>query len=81
MPELLLDAERYKIDVGFWLERFGARKWAKERALHMPERFLAGWCAHLTTIGIEMTPEKWRMVEERLVALLYDGLLLRTDGE
>lgn len=71
--------ERYKVVIPWLLAQFGVRKWAKDRALHMPERFLAGWCAHLTTIGIEMTPEKWRMVEERLVALLYDGLLLRTD--
>lgn len=71
--------ERYKVVIPWLLAQFGVRKWAKDRALHMPERFLASWCTYLTQIGIEMTPEKWRMVEERLVALLYDGLLLRTD--
>lgn len=69
--------ERYKINVPWALKQLGARKWLSERALHMPERYIEGWCVMLSNLtGADITPERWRQVEARLVQLLYDGIVI-----
>lgn len=69
--------ERWKVSWNWILAAGGVRKWASDKVFHMPERYLPGWCELLTSMGIEMTPEQWRIVEARLVEVLYDGLVLR----
>lgn len=72
--------ERYKISIPWALKQMGVRKWLKERALRMPERYIEGWCDLLSrATGVEITPERWRTIERNLAELLYDGVLLRTE--
>lgn len=72
--------ERYRINVPWLLAKLKAREWLAERALHMPERYIAGWCELLSrATGAEITPERWRTIERNLAELLYDGVLLRTE--
>lgn len=73
--------ERYKLSIPWALKQMGVRKWLKERALHMPERYIDGWCVVLSNMtGAEITPARWRQVEERLVDLLYDGVLVKVNA-
>lgn len=66
----------FKVSFPWWLTQGGARKYIADRLLHMPERYLRGWCEFLNDLGIPMTPDAWREVEKRLVQLLYDGIVI-----
>lgn len=71
--------ELYKWSIPKLLAMFGVRKWLKDRALHVPERYLAGWCAMLTrALDIQITPYRWRKIEARMMDLLYGGVLVET---
>lgn len=73
--------ERYKWAVPWLLAQFGVRKWLAERALHMPEKYIGGWCQYLSQVtGAEITPDRWRSVEANMIALIYDGLNIEVDA-
>lgn len=74
-----MKSEHYRISVPWVLERLGVRQWLRSRVLHMPERYIGGWCELLTRAGVPMTPEQWRTVEQRVADLVYDGVLLRVE--
>lgn len=74
MPEM--KRTLFRVSFPWWLTQGGMRKYVADRLLHMPERYVRGWCEFLGEIGIHMTPEQWRGVEANLVRLLYDGIVI-----
>lgn len=74
--------ERYKWAIPWLLAQLGVRKWLSERALHMPERYVEGWCKRLSATlstpdnPITITPYNWRQIEEQMAAMVYDGVLI-----
>lgn len=70
---------KLRIDIPRLFAMLGVRKWLAERVFHLPEVHIAGWCAILAAAtGTDITPERWRQIEARLVDLLYDGVWVRT---
>jgi len=74
--------ERFKIVVPWLLAQLGGRKWLSERVFHMPERYIGGFCAKVNEVaGTNLTPARWRQVEAHLLAIVYDGLVVRVGGD
>lgn len=71
----------FKFSIPWVLAQFGVRRWLAERAFRMPERYIAGWCEMLSKVTeAEITPARWRQIEDSLVGLVYGGVLVKVDG-
>lgn len=77
---------RFKMSLPWLLERLGARKWLRERAIHLPESVLIDAGKAAAAIAWQMAKESrvpeptpamwWRAVEQVQAQALGDGIMM-----